>query len=202
MSMDDDAGPSQRMVARLYDLLGWEVVADYKASCLLAFTGDKSEVLNMTHINLGAALTGPGVPVILFEPSVEIRASRPDSSSREVLTELIIKEGFSRLSPQSHIESLNGWHVALKDGRFTLYNGANMWVSGVTVENPLWSAAAQTMKKVLVIYGTELGIARPPDKPGPYRLGERKAEFDRSRAEGRIAAAFVTWRDAEKSTKT
>ncbi|WP_152991563.1 hypothetical protein [Frankia sp. R43] len=195
MSGDDESSRGQ--VPSLFDLLGCGIVADDQATCVLAYTGSALQALNATHINLGSAVSEPDVPVLLFEPSAEIRSSRPDSTSREIQTEFIIMEGFNRLLPDSRIALLENWYATRNNDRYTLHDHRGfMWVSGETRADPDWGAAARRKRKVLVLYGTALGISQPPNELDTYRVGDRRAEFEKARQEGRIATAFVAWREA------
>lgn len=138
----------------------------------------------------------PGAPVLLLEPVDTFLAVDPAGRRRELRTEVLVQQGFQRYEPGTDpVPVLPGWAVAGTPGRVRLCDGTGAaWVHSDVRPGRAWLAAATTAGRVLVVYGTFVGVRAPRGVPAAqYAAVHRAAELHAGRAQGLVAAAVVAF---------
>ncbi len=143
-------------------------------------------------------LAGPvETPVLLLEPVDSFLAVDPAGRRRELRTEVLVQQGFQRFEPGADpVPVLPGWAVAYTPGQARLCDGTGeAWAYSDLRPGRAWLTAATTAGRVLVVYGTFVGVRAPRGVPAAqYAPVHRAAELHAGRAQGLVAAALVAFR--------
>jgi hypothetical protein len=142
-------------------------------------------------------LVPPAIPpVLLMEPVDTFLAVDAAGRRRELRTELLVQQGFQRFGPDTGtVGELSGWTLSAFPGRMLLCDGTGeVWAHTDVRPSRAWRSAADAYERVLVVYGTFVGVRAPRGVPAAqYAPAHRAAELQTGRARGLVAAAVVTW---------
>jgi hypothetical protein len=163
---------------------------------LLAADPTPGRALLGTDPALGAG-TSWSHPVLLLEPVEALTVIDPPSGQvREMQAELLVRQGFHRFRmDDAEPAPLAGWTVRRTGGRLQVRDRrGDPWAYTSARPAPGWLAEAQRLGRVLVVYGTLVGV-RPPRGVTATQYGpwQRAAELSAGRSRGLVAAALLGW---------
>jgi hypothetical protein len=138
------------------------------------------------------------LPVMMFEPGRAVLLENTAAGVvQEGRVEAIVAAGFGRVPPGAvwAVESAPGWQLQRVPGELVLRDtNGDTWASSPVTPDPRWVSAAASYGHVMVLYGPQLGVRRPPStSPDRYTTGARAAEFRQAREYGLVTAAIVRW---------
>jgi hypothetical protein len=138
----------------------------------------------------------PTTPVLLLEPTETFLAVDPSGTRRELQTELLVQQGFQRFGTGTgEVRELARWTLWHTPGQARLCDGTGeVWSYSDVRPTRDWLDAAEAHGRVLVVYGTLVGVRAPRGVPAAqYAPAHRAAELSAGRAQGIVAAAVVAW---------
>lgn len=143
------------------------------------------------------------LPVLMFEPAhMLLLEDLGTGTFHDHRTEALVAGGFSRVPPFAILGGriAEGWQLfKTADGVVLLDPYGGEVAEGKLTLDPEWVSAATSNRRVMVLFGPQLGIRVPPGQdPASYTAKERLDEFHRCRHAGQVIAATVTWRGPQR----